>query len=31
VPLPVNTPDETRPPTPGAPKPGDRPKLTRVK
>ena len=31
VPLPVNSSDETRPPTPGAPRPGDRPKLTRVK
>ena len=28
---PVNTSDETRPPTPSAPKSGDRPKLTRVK
>ena len=31
VPLPVNSSDETKPPTPSAPKPGDRPKLTRVK
>src|SRR5262249_27458439 len=31
VPLPVNSTDETRPPTPNTPKPGDRPKLTRVK
>jgi len=30
-PMPVNSSDETRPPTPTAPKPGDRPKLTRVK
>jgi stringent starvation protein B len=29
--VPVNTSDETRPPTPSTPKPGDRPKLTRVK
>ena len=31
VPVPVNSSDETRPPTPNPPKPGDRPKLTRVK
>jgi stringent starvation protein B len=31
VPMPVNSSDETKPPTPSAPKPGDRPKLTRVK
>jgi stringent starvation protein B len=31
IPMPVNAPDETKPPTPSAPKPGDRPKLTRVK
>ena len=31
VPTPVNSSDETKPPTPSAPKPGDRPKLTRVK
>ncbi|HTT10390.1 MAG TPA: ClpXP protease specificity-enhancing factor [Burkholderiaceae bacterium] len=31
VPIPVNTSDETKPPTPSAPKPGDRPKLTRIK
>jgi len=31
LPLPVNTSDETKPPTPSTPKPGDRPKLTRVK
>jgi stringent starvation protein B len=31
VPLPVNSSDETKPPTPSTPKPGDRPKLTRVK
>jgi stringent starvation protein B len=31
VPLPVPAPDETQPPTPGTPKPGDRPRLTRVK
>jgi stringent starvation protein B len=29
--VPVNSSDETRPPTPSTPKPGDRPKLTRVK
>jgi len=29
--LPVNSSDETKPPTPSTPKPGDRPKLTRVK
>ena len=29
VPMPVNSSDETKPPTP--PRPGDRPKLTRVK
>jgi stringent starvation protein B len=28
---PVNSTDETRPPTPGSPRPGERPKLTRVK
>lgn len=27
----AEAPDETRPPTPGTPKPGDRPRLTRVK
>ena len=31
VSMPVNSNDETRPPTPSTPKPGDRPKLTRVK
>jgi stringent starvation protein B len=31
VPLPVNSSDETRPPTPSTPKRGDRPKLTRIK
>ena len=31
VTTPVNSSDETRPPTPSTPKPGDRPKLTRVK
>jgi len=31
VPVPSNSSDETKPPTPSAPKPGDRPKLTRVK
>jgi stringent starvation protein B len=31
VPLPVVSSDETKPPTPGAPRPGERPKLTRVK
>jgi stringent starvation protein B len=31
IPMPVNSPDETKPPTPRSPKPGDRPKLTRVK
>src|SRR5262245_19290887 len=31
LPLPVNSSDETKPPTPSTPKPGDRPKLTRVK
>jgi stringent starvation protein B len=31
APMPVNSSDETKPPTPSAPKPGDRPKLTRVK
>jgi len=31
APMPVSSPDETRPPTPGGPRPGDRPKLTRVK
>ncbi len=29
--MPINSTDETRPPTPGTPRPGDRPKLTRVK
>jgi len=31
VPVSSNSSDETKPPTPSAPKPGDRPKLTRVK
>lgn len=31
VPMPVNSSDETRPPTPTGPRPGERPKLTRVK
>lgn len=31
MPLPAPAGDETRPPTPGTPRPGERPKLTRVK